>query len=515
MQAAIDQNRMSGGQMHSWLNNRIAVYWGVALASVLLSLYRIAGKDLINGDGILYIRVAQAFLNEGAGAAFGIYHWPLYPFLIGLLHSITGLSLENSAGILNTLFMMLACVFFVRIYEEISGREARIWVAAALVLALPVLNDYRELVIRGFGFWAFMLIAVYCFIQYSRSPGLMNALKWQLAILVATLFRVEGAAFIVFAPFFFLSIAGERRRLPGHLVRLNGLFLLLAVGAVPLLLLSGAVSLPASMEIPYQLEYFSPAALLGAINTEAAAFFARNRFMASVGEARLILLAGVVALVMVKVASNAGLAFLAVWGYGIRQKWFRLTRESGMVLYFAAIGFLSLVAVAGNFFFVSSRYTVLTVLLLSLISFQYVDYLFRDLSRRRLYKWNAAAGVFILVLFLDGVISGSSSKLAIREAGNWAASGITAEEKVACNEARLEFYSADRCAWVRLAETDPAAAMPVIKDEGYTHVLFWIDRKNAGLRKLLEGDPALLLEKEFPGIKGNTVRLYRIVPEAG
>ena len=406
-------------------------------------------------------------------------------------------------------------MFFVKTYEVISAREARLWVAAVLVLALPVLNDYRELVIRDFGFWAFMLIAMYCFIQYSRSSGVLDALKWQLAILAATLFRIEGIAFLMLAPFCFVFIADERRRLPGHLVRLNALFLLLAAGAVPLLLLSGAVSLPAGMEIPYQLEYFSPALLLGAINTEAAAFCARNRFMASEGEARLILAAGVVALVIVKVATNAGIAFLAVWGYGVRQRWFRLTRESGIVLYFAVIGFLSLVAVAGNFFFVSSRYTVLTVLLLSLVSFQYVDYLFRDLSRRRLYKWNTAAAVFILVLFLDGVISGSNSKLAIREAGDWAASGIGAGEKVACNEARLEFYSADRCAWVRLAETDPVAAMPVIKSEGYTHVLFWIDRKNARLRKLLEGDPALLLEKEFPGIKGNTVRLYRIVPEAG
>ena len=60
MQAAIDQNRMSR-RVHSWLNNRLAVYWGVALGSVLLSFYRIAGKDLINGDGILYIRIAQAF----------------------------------------------------------------------------------------------------------------------------------------------------------------------------------------------------------------------------------------------------------------------------------------------------------------------------------------------------------------------------------------------------------------------------------------------------------------------
>jgi hypothetical protein len=90
---------------------------------------------------------------------------------------------------------------------------------------------------------------------------------------------------------------------------------------------------------------------------------------------------------------------------------------------------------------------------------------------------------------------------------------MATEDRIACNEARLEFYSADRCAWVRLAETDPAAAMPAIKSEDYTHVLFWIDRKDTRLRQLLETDQALLLEKEFPGNKGSAVRLYRIIPE--
>jgi hypothetical protein len=45
--------------------------------------------------------------------------------------------------------------------------------------------------------------------------------------------------------------------------------------------------------------------------------------------------------------------------------------------------------------------------------------------------------------------------------------------------------------------------------------MFWIDRKDAGLRQLLEDDPELLLEKEFPGSRGSAVRLYRIAPEAG
>jgi len=465
--------------MNHWLNNRAVVYRGVAIASALLSFYRIATRDLINGDGIGYIEVARAFLNEGVSGAIAVYHWPFYSILIGLVHRITGLGFENSASLLNMLFLAIVCLVFVRIYEEISGKQARIWVAAILILALPVLNDYREFVIRGYGYWAFMLLALLYFIQYSRSPGLMNALKWQFSIGLAILFRVEGIVFLVLAPFFFMFVAGERHRILSHLARLNGLFISLAAGVLIFTLVSGALS---NMEIPYQLNYASPTALIGAVNTEAAMMFERNRFMSSVDDARLILASGVVVLVFVEVLSNIGLPFLAVWGYGVHRKWL----------------------------FLSSRHTVFTVLCISLITFQYVDYLLRELSSRQLHKWLVAAWLIILALFLDGVISGGNSKESIRVAGKWLKIEMAAEGKVACNEARLEFYSDQRCKWVVLGKPYPLDAIDDLKKGGYTHFLFWIDRKDEQLRSVVDGDTELVLEREFLNKKGNSVRFYRL-----
>ena len=337
--------------MDRWLNNRAAVYWGVAIASGLLSLYRIATRDLINGDGIRYIDIARAFLSEGVNGALALYHWPFYGILIGLVHRFTGLSFENSASLLNVLFMVLACVVFVRIYEEVSSKHAMIWVAALLILALPLLNDYRDFVIRGHGFWAFMLLAIFYFIQYSRSPDLKGALKWQLSIAVAILFRVEGIAFLVLAPFCFLFIAGERSRIVVHALRLNSLFIVLGAGVVTMLLVSGVITLPSNMEIPNQVVYVSPSALLGAVDNEAGMMFARNKFMTSMDDARLILGSGVLVLVIVEVLSNIGLPFLMVAALGVHRKWLQLTRESWIVVFFAVTGFCTLIPVAGNFFF--------------------------------------------------------------------------------------------------------------------------------------------------------------------
>jgi hypothetical protein len=474
--------------MNRWANNRAVVYWGVAIASGLLSLYRITARDLINGDGIGYIGIARAFLSEGVNGALAVYHWPFYGILIGLVHKFTGLGFENSASLLNILFLVLICVVFVRIYEEASSKHARIWVAALLILALPVLNDYRELVIRGHGFWAFMLLAIFCFIQYSRS-------------------------FLVLAPFCFLFIAGERSRIMLHALRLNGLFIILGVVGATIFLVSGAFTLPSSMEIPNQVVYLSPSALLGAVDNEAGIMFARNKFMTSVDDARLILGSGVLALVIVEVLSNIGLPFLVVAAYGVLRKWLQLSRESLIVVFFAAIGFCTLIPVAGNFFFLSSRQTVLTVLLISLITFQYVDYLLRELSSRQQHKWHAAAWVIILALFLDGVISGGASKRNIRVAGEWLKTEMAAEGKIACNEARLEFYSDQRCKWIAIGKADPVDAINELKKEGYTSLLLWIHRKNEKLRSAVDGDAALVLEREFPNRKGSSVKLYSVKPE--
>jgi len=498
--------------MNRWLNNRAAVYWGVAIASGLLSLYRIATRDLINGDGIRYIDLAKAFLNDGVNGALALYHWPFYGILIGLVHRFTGLSFENSASLLNILFLVMVCVVFVRIYEEVSSKHARLWVAALLILALPLLNDYRGFVIRGYGFWAFMLLAIFYFIQYSRSPDLKGALKWQLSIALAILFRVEGVAFLVLAPFCFLFIAGERSRVILHALRLNSLFLILGAVGITILLLSGVITLPSNMEIPNQVVYISPSALLGAVDNEAAMMFARNKLMTSMDDARLIIGSGVLVMVTMDVLSNVGLPFLLVAAWGVHRKWLQLTRERLIVVFFSVIGFCSLIPVAGNFFFLSSRQTVLTVLLVSLLTFQYVDYLLRGLSSRQQRKWHVAAWVVILVLFLDGVISGGTSKKSIRVAGEWLKTEMVAEGKIACNEARLEFYSDQRCKWIAIDETDPVDAMNELNKEGYTHFLLWIHRKNEKFRSALDGDAGLVLEREFPNSKGSSVKLYSMKP---
>jgi hypothetical protein len=87
------------------------------------------------------------------------------------------------------------------------------------------------------------------------------------------------------------------------------------------------------------------------------------------------------------------------------------------------------------------------------------------------------------------------------------------EGKIACNEARLEFYSDQRCKWFEIGKQDPVAVINGLKVEGYTSFLLWIHRKDERLRSAIAGDSSLVLEREFPGSKGSRVNLYAVRPE--
>ena len=63
-----------------------------------------------------------------------------------------------------------------------------------------------------------------------------------------------------------------------------------------------------------------------------------------------------------------------------------------------------------------------------------------------------------------------------------------------------------------LARQDPVDEINELKKEGYTSFLLWIHRKNEKLRSAVDGDAALVLEREFPNRTGSSVKLYSMKP---
>ncbi len=171
------------------------------VASFVLSLWVVYLKQNINLDGILYMRAANMIIEGDWQGAHGLYSWLLYPSLIALVSKISGLGLEGGAHFLNACFSGLLSYVFISLVQEVGGSRKTILAAALLIVFYPEINEYSYKVIRGSGYWPFYLLSLLYFIRFLKAPSWRYAVLWNVSMIAAALFRIEGVVFIALLPF--------------------------------------------------------------------------------------------------------------------------------------------------------------------------------------------------------------------------------------------------------------------------------------------------------------------------
>ncbi len=175
---------------------KLSIYAGAALVSLLLSLWQIIGVQQINHDAVYYLLAAQG----DPDAIRHIGNWIFYPRLIAWTSWLTGLNPEHAAWMLNSLLDTLTVLGFVRLVEELGGNQRTLLWAALVVLSLPYFNENRSEIIRDHGYWAFSLVAMIYYLRLFRQFAWKPVLGWNLAMCAALLFRVEALAFLLIMP---------------------------------------------------------------------------------------------------------------------------------------------------------------------------------------------------------------------------------------------------------------------------------------------------------------------------
>ena len=488
----------------------LSIYLTTIIVGTLLSIYAVKATDVINNDGILYIYTANAFLEGGFSKAMTVFSWPLFSMMIAWFHTLTGADMETSAYAVNALFLIIASITFLCIYEEISSANLPLWIPALIILALPILNDYRAYIIRGHGAWAFTLLALLYFIHYAKQPTIRSALLWQAFAIAGMLFRIEGLVFLVFAPFFFLISKEHRKTFFRHFIRLNSILIPFTISAITYLFNYILKMDGLSDDLQLRLSYMLPSSMLIRIKEAASGVEALMPDVSS-GEAVLITASGLAILVFFKLIKNINLFYLAIWVYGYRKQWVNLSKESNIVLFFALISLLPLIAIAGNQLFMSSRYTVLPIILLSLIFCQYFEYLFYKLMDSR--RFRAVTGMFFLVIlfFLDAIIHTGAIKGNLVTASTWVSRHIESDTKMACSDTRFSFYTKGKCTYEEGLESDNIKDMTwLIKEGKYNYLLLWVDHNDKQIRNYLGASKSLVLLKSFGNKKGDEARFYMI-----
>ena len=181
--------------------NRL-ILWLTLLGILIAAQINYIQHGWINNDSVLYFEAARLFALGEWQQGFKLFPWPLYSGLIALVHSVSGFSLHFSAQILNVLFFGIATLSFLKLIRLCGGDNLTLLCGALLLLSSQyIVGDALQMLLRDQGFWAFFLTGLVFFVRFYRSLSWTDAIAWQLAMIIAMLFRVEGITYLLALPF--------------------------------------------------------------------------------------------------------------------------------------------------------------------------------------------------------------------------------------------------------------------------------------------------------------------------
>ncbi len=488
------------------LRETLPIYIGVALLGLLLSLWQIHSAPQINHDAVYYLLALQG----DTASIQQIGNWLFYPYLIKGISLTLGLEPEHAAWLLNILLDTLLVLAFIRLVETLGGSRSTLLWAALLVLSLPYLNDNRAEIIRDHGYWAFTLVAMIAYLHLFREFSWKNLLLWNLAMLIATLFRVEGAVFLAIMPLGLLlnTALPLRQRL-----RYAALTLL------PVVVITLVFALMMAFSSSFQnrlVETITKAGSLLSIFTEiipGKASLLQHEVLPQFSQsaAELTVYLGVIYSIAKDLFSSLSWLY---FGILLLRRWFPATNLPGeaskVIGLYAAISFLVLFLHGAQHFVMVSRYTVaLALVLLVIVVFSMEGLLQKARENPRLKPRMAVVAICIALLFADSLISSAKPKVYILDAARWAQENLPDGARV------LTDYHAERVGYYSNKNNNKhyvflryrPGATPV-EEYDYAFVRTRKDKANSKLQQLLYGQGLKPVQKITNGQQG--VIIYKL-----
>lgn len=458
--------------------------WVAALISIVISIWIIVTDDLINSDGVLYVDAASKILaGDWAGAIKG-YNWPFYSLLIALVSKISFLDPEVSAHILNILTQALLAFVFVRCAQLLGANNKTLWFAAILILTNVILNGYRDQIIRDFGYWAFFFTALYFFLKYHESKISKYAIGFSISMIIATLFRIEGIAFLFMAPLLMLFLnKGIKNNLYNAIQMLSPVIVVVIIGGIYLIFSETALESLGRIIDP--VVYFK-----NAYHTLVVGLFEKGKLIEQTilvqgaeGMGTRSMLVILLLMLVLKVISASGyislyFSFATYLSSSVRGTIKNLNVINGFI-------FINLLVLSVFIFsngFLSSRYTMTMGLLISLPAAFGLQHFME--SNVNLSVWKKRAKIFVVVmltyLFLDGMISFGASKYYIKESGLWLAENVAVDTRIIANDRTFYYYAKrdiDNEAISKISLQTKRSKLPLEAKKNYDYLVVEVDYK--------------------------------------
>jgi hypothetical protein len=424
--------------MYQLFRDRPWVVLLIVAANIALSVWAIRLDPVINNDGVTFLGLAQWILAGNWQAAFDYYNWPFYSIFIAAVASITSLSIEHSAHLLNSLFIISLSWAFVSIVAELSDNNRRIIVIAIIViLFFPSITKYRAFIIRDFAYLSCYLWSLYFLIRFCRTPNKLLFGLWLVFAVLSCLFRFEGIAFILLAPYFLLLFTTPK------MASQRGKLALVSVGLL-------SVSL--GLLYWYINDKYAPminrAQLQGdQINSFVDLFIANTQEKLGGKDMSVWNYLGVIAQnignVCYELFRRMGVFYLlfAIFAYykklGLQEQ---LTRRIWLVYVFANLAMLMVFGLYNTF--LASRYTMATALTLLILAPFVIDLILRAFKNIAWWK-RLSSGLAIVVLVLVSLegLDVRTNKHHLRESADWISSNLPPEARIYSNNRVLIHYA--------------------------------------------------------------------------
>ena len=220
--------------MYQLYRDRPLLVIGIILANISLSLWCLYLDPVINFDGVIYLTIAQLFLDGHYATAFDYYSWPFYSIFIAATAKLLFLDIESAAFLLNMLLATSLTLAFVCIVSELSNNNRRIIIIAiVMILLFPSISKYRSFVIRDFGYLSCYLWSLYFIFRFCTTLKKIHLIGWLFFAGASSLFRFEGIVFMLIAPYFLILFGATS--MPNRKTVLAFLSLILAATSIALL----------------------------------------------------------------------------------------------------------------------------------------------------------------------------------------------------------------------------------------------------------------------------------------
>ncbi len=424
--------------MYQLYRDRPLLVLCLILANIALSFWCLKFDPIINNDGITYLAIAQMMLDGSWNEAFGYYSWPYYSFFIAAIAKLFFLDIESAAYLLNTLFVTSLTLAFVCIVGELSNNNRRIILIAMLVILLfPSITKYRSFIIRDFGYLSCYLWSLYFIFRFCNTLNKSHLIGWLVFAALSCLFRFEGIAFLLIAPYFLFLFTA--RRVPHRRTILSVLSIAIAAISVSLIIWYVNDKYASMIEMAQ--------ASGKNVNNVTDLFLENLKTKLGGQELTAISYTGVIIANVGDVAYElirrmAVFYFLfALYAY-LKNHVFKTMLMKRIWLVYVITNFMVLVGFSLYNNFLVSRYTMATALTLLILSPFVIDQLIRAFKNTSMVK-RVASIIAIGMLSLASLegLDVRTKKTHIKTAGQWIANELPSDAKIYSNDRLIAYYA--------------------------------------------------------------------------